>query len=77
MTTMKTTKAGEQHNNLLDAITLSKMSFLEIEQLYNQMPKPTPEQKQRAWKMMNTGIYGTQGNLIGDKCLDGNDYQDS
>lgn len=56
---MKTTKAVEQHNNLLDAPTLSKISLQEIEQLYNQTPKPTPEQKPIAWKMMDTGIYDT------------------
>ena len=75
--TMKTIKAVEQYNSLSDAATLSKMSFSEIEQLYNQTPKPTPEQKQRAWKMMDTGIYDIQGNLIGDKCLDEDDYQDN
>lgn len=75
--TMKTTKIKENTSSLLDATTLSKMSFSEIEQLYNQMQIPTQEQKQRAWKVMDTGIYDAQGNLIGDKCLDEDAYQDN
>ena len=36
--------------SLLDATTLSKLSISELEQLYNQMPKPTPEQKEKSIK---------------------------
>ena len=72
---MKTLKINKNPNNLLDAATLSKMSFSEIEQLYNQMQIPTQEQKQKAWKVMDTGIYDAQGNLIDDKCLDEDAYQ--
>lgn len=60
----------------LSAEALSKMSFSEIEQLYNQMQIPTQEQKQRAWKVMDTGIYDAQGNLIGDKCLEEDSYEE-
>lgn len=72
---MKTLKIDETPSSLLDAATLSKMSFSEIEQLYNQMQIPTQEQKQKAWKVMDTGIYDAQGNLIDDKCLDEDAYQ--
>lgn len=74
---MKTIKVDETPSSLLDAATLSKMSSSEIEQLYNQMQIPTQEQKQRAWKVMDTGIYDAQGNLIGDNYLDGDAYQDN
>lgn len=47
----------------LDSATLSKMSISEIEQLYNQMQIPTQEQKQRAWKVMDTGIYDAKETL--------------
>lgn len=55
---------------------LSKMSLSEIEELYRQLPVPTSEQKQLALKRMDTGIYDEAGNLIGDKCLNEDAYEE-
>lgn len=45
---------------------LASMSIEELENLYKNMSRPTKEQK-AALKKMDTGIYDSQGNLIGDK----------
>ena len=55
---------------------LSKMSLSEIEELYRQLPVPTSEKKQLALKRMDTGIYGADGNLIGDRCLNEDAYEE-
>ena len=46
---------------------LASMSIEELENLYKNMSRPTKEQKAAALKKMDTGIYDSQGNLIGDK----------
>ena len=35
----------------------------------------TDEEIERALPIMDTGIYDEQGNLIGDKCMDEDDYE--
>lgn len=54
--------------------TLSKMSMKDIEILFNQMRSPTQEQKESAWKKMDTGIYDEEGNIIGDRCSKEDEY---
>ena len=46
---------------------LSKMSLQELEEIYNKIEHPSYEQKERALKQLDTGIYDSEGNLIGDK----------
>lgn len=60
----------------LTGTLLSEMSLEEIEALYKSMQTPTPEQKEIAWKKMDTGIYDKKGNLIGDECLEEDLYED-
>ena len=36
---------------------LSKMSMEDLDKLFQQMKHPTQEQKESAWKKMDTGIY--------------------
>lgn len=55
---------------------LSNMSLSELEELFNNMKTPTQEQKEKAWKKMDTGIYDDNGNLIGDRCLEEDSYND-
>ena len=55
---------------------LSNMSLSELEELFNNMKTPTQEQKEKAWKKMDTGIYDDSGNLIGDRCLEEDSYND-
>ncbi len=55
---------------------LSNMSIAELEQLYSTFPNPTTEQKERALKLMDSGIYDKQGNLIGDKFLEEDAYEE-
>lgn len=54
--------------------TLAKMPVADIEKLFRQMKSPTQEQKESAWKRMDTGIYDEQGNIIGDKCSKEDEY---
>jgi hypothetical protein len=42
------------------------MSLEELKKLYQDMKKPTEDEKKIAWKHMDTGIYDEEGNLIGD-----------
>lgn len=46
----------------------------DIEILFNQMRSPTQEQKESAWKKMDTGIYDEEGNIIGDRCSKEDEY---
>lgn len=46
---------------------LQKMSVSELENFIGSMPELTIDQKRKAWDRMDTGIYDTAGNLIGDK----------
>jgi hypothetical protein len=50
----------------LTATELQNMSLEELEKLYEDMKKPTEEEKMHAWKRMDTGIYDEKGSLIGD-----------
>lgn len=58
----------------INGTALSQMSLSDIEKLYNSMKTPTQEQKEKAWAKMDTGIYDSNGNLIGDKCLEEDIY---
>ena len=55
---------------------LSKMSLEEVLSLYNIIKSPTQEQKEKAWKKMDTGIYDSYGNLIGDTLEDEDRYEE-
>ena len=54
---------------------LAKMSSEELEELFKNMTIPTSEQKEKAWKKMDTGIYDNDGTIIGDKCADEDAYE--
>ena len=49
-------------------------NYIYIEDVY--MKQLTQEQKEQAWKRMDTGIYDSHGNLIGDKCAKEDAYED-
>ena len=53
---------------------LSKMSMEDLDKLFQQMKHPTQEQKESAWKKIDTGIYDGQGNIIGDRCSEEDAY---
>lgn len=55
---------------------LSAMSIEELEELYKSMKEPTQAQKELAWKNMDIGIYDEKGNLIGDKQMYEDGYDD-
>lgn len=55
-------------------VNLNEMTLEELEEFYNRMPAPTKEQKQCAWKKMDTGIYNSEGMLVGDKMADEDEY---
>lgn len=55
---------------------LSTMSLEELEKLYKSMKEPTQAQKKLAWKKMDIGIYDKDGNLIGDKQMLEDGYDD-
>lgn len=55
---------------------LSSMSEEELEQVYKSIIKPTQEQKEVAWKKMDIGIYDSVGNLVGDKQMYEDGYDD-
>lgn len=59
----------------ISASDLKGMSFEEMEKLYAEMKKPTKEQKKAAWKLMDTGIYNTEGELIGDRLEEEDAYE--
>ena len=46
----------------------------DLDKLFQQMKHPTQEQKESAWKKMDTGIYDGQGNIIGDRCSEEDAY---
>jgi hypothetical protein len=53
---------------------LSGLTLQESEALLNSMKKPSYEQKIKAWQKMDTGIYDSDGKLIGDKCEEEDAY---
>lgn len=55
---------------------LAKMSLEEVSSLYSVIKRPTQEQKERAWKKMDTGIYDSNGNLIGDMFEEEDKYEE-
>lgn len=58
----------------ITALELSDMSIEQLEKLYNNMQIPTKEQKELAWKVMDTGIYNEKGELVGDKLAEEDAY---
>ena len=49
------------------ALDLTNMPIEQLEELYRNMQIPTKEQKEFAWKVMDTGVYNEKGELVGDK----------
>ncbi len=58
----------------ITALDLSNMPIEQLEKLYSNMQIPTKEQKEFAWKVMDTGIYNEKGELVGDKLAEEDAY---
>lgn len=55
---------------------LSALTTEELGEIYKSIEEPTQEQKERAWKRMDIGIYDEAGNLIGDKQMHEDGYDE-
>jgi len=55
---------------------LSIMDIEELERIHSSLNKPTQEEKNIALKNMDIGIYDSKGNLIGDKQMYEDGYDD-
>lgn len=62
--------------NIITGESLARLSIDEMEKLYKNMRFITQEQKELAWKKMDTGIYDELGNLIGDRFLEEDEYSE-
>lgn len=54
----------------------SKMTLEEIMKINESLGKPTQQQKERAWKRMDIGIYDSDGMLIGDRQMHEDGYDE-
>ncbi len=61
---------------MISGETLAKMSLEDLSSLYSVIKQPTQEQKEIAWKKMDTGIYDPMGNLIGDMFEEEDKYEE-
>jgi len=60
----------------ISADVLNSMTDEELYKLYSSLPVISEEKKSLAWSKMDTGIYDSKGNLIGDKCEEEDAYEE-